>query len=194
YDLDPALLARQLQEHGLHLVLINTPPGPQKEKGLAALPGREEAFMAGLEQALAVCRATACPSIHVMAGTPGVRDSRDDCRHTLVGNLRKAAALAEAHGITLLLEALNRQDMPGYFYYLPEQAADIISEVGSAALLLQFDFYHCQRERLNLDQALRASLPLIHHVQFASPRQRHEPDLDDAEVQAALLALQASGY
>ncbi|NYT84863.1 hydroxypyruvate isomerase family protein [Pollutimonas harenae] len=194
YEQDPSLLAGQLQKHGLKLVLINTPVGQHGEKGLAGLPGRDLEFMAGLERALNICRATGCRSIHVMAGIPPDDTDQESCRSTLIGNLRKADAVTSAHGITLLLEALNREDMPGYFYHLPSQAADIIKTVASPSVRLQFDFYHCQREQLDLRQTLRETLSLIHHVQFANPQHRHEPNLDDAEVRAALLALQASGY
>src|SRR3546814_10928990 len=62
------------------------------------------------------------------------------------------------------------------------------------AVRLQFDFYHCQREGLDLDLTLRRNLALVRHVQFASPSQRREPDLSDPQVQAALITLQSSGY
>src|SRR5690606_21944105 len=97
-------------------------------------------------------------------------------------------------GVTLTLEALNRQDMPGYFYHLPEQAVDVIAAVDHPSVRLQFDFYHCQREGLDLARSLRKALPLVHHVQFAHPARRQEPDLSDPAVREALMILQASGY
>lgn len=194
YDLDASMLGAQLQKHGLELVLINTPLSASGEKGLASLPGRESEFMAGLMRALDVCQATGCRSIHVMAGMPPGSSTPEACRETLINNLRKAAAMASQQGVTLLLEALNRADMPGYFYYLPEQVADIINTVGAPAVRLQFDFYHCQREGLGLDLTLRRNLALVRHVQFANPSQRREPDLSDPQVQAALLTLQSSDY
>ncbi|MBV7486708.1 hydroxypyruvate isomerase family protein [Bordetella sp. BOR01] len=194
YDLPPAELAMLLQAQGMALVLVNTPPGREGEKGLACLPGREADFDAALAQALDVCRATGCRSIHVMAGRPPEGAARTDCQATLVGNLQRAAPLAARDGITLTLEALNRHDMPGYFYRLPEQAAQVIAQVGHPAVRLQFDFYHCQREGLDLDRALRAALPLVHHVQFAHPQGRHEPDPADPAVAQALRTLADSGY
>ena len=51
-------------------MLINTPVGAAArcDRGLAALPGRQDEFRAGLEQALAYADALACPQVHVMAG------------------------------------------------------------------------------------------------------------------------------
>ena len=194
YDRPPAELAALLKAHGMALVLVNTPPGPEGEKGLACLPGREADFDAALAQALAVCQATGCRSIHAMAGRPPEGATQADCQATLVRNLQRAAPLAARDGITLTLEALNRHDMPGYFYYLPEQAAQIIAQVGHPAVRLQFDFYHCQRESLDLDCALRAVLPWVHHVQFAHPQGRHEPDPADPAVARALRTLTDGGY
>lgn len=194
YDVKAALLAEQLHSHGLELALINTPLGPDGEKGMACLPGKEAQFLADLERALDVCQATACRSLHVMAGVPPAEADQQACRATLISNLRKATAMAGRRGVTLTLEALNRNDMPGYFYYLPTQVADIISAVQSPAVRLQFDFYHCQREHLDLVPTLHDALPLIHHVQFANPIQRREPNLADHAVRTALLSLQSSGY
>ncbi|MBO9356721.1 TIM barrel protein [Bordetella petrii] len=194
YDLPPEELAALLQQHGLVLALVNTPVGPDGEKGLACLPGREAEFDAALAQALAVCHATGCRGVHVMAGQPPAGATHAACQATLVDNLQRAVPLAERAGVTLTLEPLNRHDMPGYFYYLPEQAARIIDLVGHPALRLQFDFYHCQREGLDLDRALRAALPQVHHVQFAHPQGRHEPDPTDPAVSQALRTLAHSGY
>ena len=64
-------LAARLKHLGLRQVLFNAPPGDleQGERGLAALPGRREAFRRGfLEQALPYATALCCPRLHVMAG------------------------------------------------------------------------------------------------------------------------------
>lgn len=194
YDVPPAQLATLLRASHLELVLINTPVGPNGEKGLASLPGRESDFEAGLKQALAVCEATGCPAVHVMAGQLPEGANRDSYHTTLVDNLRRAAPLAADAGVTLTLEALNRQDMPRYFYYLPEQAVTVIEAVGNPVVRLQFDFYHTQREQLALNGTLQRLLPWVHHVQFAHVDGRHEPDPTDAAVSAALRTLVEAGY
>ncbi|NYT75721.1 TIM barrel protein [Alcaligenaceae bacterium] len=194
YDIEVDELAYQLRKKRLTLALINTPLGPKGEKGLACLPGREAEFMRALRRALAVCEATGCRSLHVMAGMVEPDINRTQARRTLIHNLRLAATLATEFDVTLTLEALNRHDMPGYFYYLPEQAADIIQAVDHPSVRLQFDFYHSQCEGLDLPAELGKLLPLVHHVQFASPLGRHEPDLSDPHVRSALSLLAGSGY
>lgn len=194
YGMKSASLRDLLQQHGLSLALINTPMGRPGEKGTGCLPGRESEFLKGIEQALQVCAATGCRSVHAMAGVPANDMPWEACRDTLVANLQRGAAMAETAGVTLTLEALNRHDAPGYFYYLPAQAAEIIDAVHHACVRLQFDFYHTLREHLDLNQTLRAVLPKVHHVQFAHPDERREPDPSDPAVAAALRTLVSAGY
>ncbi|MVW79792.1 hydroxypyruvate isomerase family protein [Bordetella sp. 02P26C-1] len=194
YDMEPEALAALLRAHGVKLVLINTPLGPNGEKGLASLPGREAEFEAGLRQAFAVCQATGCRAIHVMAGQ--VPEGGDRAQHeaTLIANLRHMAPVAAQAGITLTLEALNRQDVPRYFYYVADQAVEILQAVDHPAVRLQFDFYHSQREKLDLNGTLRRLLPWVHHVQFAHVEGRHEPDPTDPAVAAVLETLVQARY
>lgn len=194
YEVSPVELAAWLRASDLELVLINTPVGPNGEKGLASLPGREDDFDAGFERSLAVCEATGCRAIHVMAGQLAAGADRDRHRAALVSNLRRTAPRAAQAGITLTLEALNRRDMPGYFYYLPDQVLAIIDAVDHPALRLQFDFYHSQCEGLDLNGTLHRMLPWVHHVQFAHVDGRHEPDPADPAVSAALRTLAEAGY
>jgi len=194
YTSDSADLHAVLLQHGLTLALINTPMGAPGEKGLGCIPGREDEFRAGVSRALDVCAATGCRSIHAMAGAPPDGSSRKACRETLLANLRQAAPMAAEAGVTLTLEALNRHDAPGYFYHLPTEAAEIIAAVNHPALRLQFDFYHAQREQLNVDRALQEVLAWVHHVQIAHPEQRQEPDPSDPPVAAALRTLRRAGY
>jgi hydroxypyruvate isomerase len=56
-------ISQALNANGLQAVLFNLPPGDLEggERGLAALPGREEEFAKGLETALGYARAARCP-------------------------------------------------------------------------------------------------------------------------------------
>src|SRR6201985_950344 len=48
YDYPPEAIAEKLEKNGLTLALFNLPPGDwaKGERGFAALPGRQQAFMA----------------------------------------------------------------------------------------------------------------------------------------------------
>ena len=72
YEAPPEDLAARLQACGLQQVLCNLPPGDRArgERGVAALPGREEVFAKCVEQALTYAKALSSPCLHAMAGTP----------------------------------------------------------------------------------------------------------------------------
>jgi len=196
YDMDPAELAEladQLRRHDLVHVLVNTPLGPSGERGLAAVPGRDDDFRRGLDQALAVVAVTGCRIVHAMAGHPGTTDS-SAWMDTIVANLRWAATRANAVGVTLTLEALNHHDVPGYAYARPSQALAVIEAVDHPSVRLQFDLYHSAREELDLIAEMDQARPYIHHVQIAGPPDRHEPDPADTALFAAVRHLATWGY
>src|ERR1700726_494000 len=93
YDFAPRDIATRLERHGLTQVLFNLPPGDwaSGERGMAALPGRESEFMAGLDHALEFALATGCTRLHAMAGIwPAGANWREGAA-VYVGNLQGAA-------------------------------------------------------------------------------------------------------
>lgn len=70
YDFPAADVGRRVRGQGLTQALFNMPPGDWSagERGIAALPGREDEFKAGLDTALTYAEATGCKTVHVMAG------------------------------------------------------------------------------------------------------------------------------
>lgn len=195
YDQTPARYAAALREHGLQLALHNTPllPNSPGRLGWAAIPGAHDEFREAFGRARAVAEATGSRRIHVMAGDTSAF-AHDDCLDTFRSNLRHALAAAEADGLTLELEALNRADMPGYFYYLPEQALAIVREFNSPRLRLQFDYYHCAKEGLDLLKEQNLARDWIGHVQIAGAPDRYEPDLARDGLLDAVRALPGTGY
>lgn len=195
YEHPPGWYAQRLREAGLSLALINTPTSPEQGRlGWAAIPGAQSEFNHAFDQARAVAQAADCRRIHVMAGyVEGL--PRNDCRDTFYRNLEHALALAEQDGLTLTLEALNRTDAPGYFYYLPEQAIEILRHFDSPRLRLQFDYYHCVKEQLDVRASTSDCAPWIGHVQIAgADSNRNEPDLSQHDLLESVAALPRLGY
>ena len=81
YELSAAELAARLTDHGLQQVLFNAPPGDWDagERGMACLPGPEDEFRRGFEQALHYAQALGCPRLHVMAGLAPAGVERARC-------------------------------------------------------------------------------------------------------------------
>ncbi len=195
YDEPPGWYAAALRDHDLTLALFNTPVDTDGigRLGWAALPGAQAQFRTAFDRARAVAAATGCRRIHVMAGD--VRGhAATDVRDTLLANLEVALRNAEADDLTLLLEPLNRIDMPGYAYRQPAEVIEVLQCFDSPRLRLQFDFYHCVQEGLDVNATLTASAPWIGHVQIAGVPGRHEPDLARDGLLRAVAALPAHGY
>lgn len=180
YHLDRDAVAAALAEHRLSMVLCNAPPGDWEagERGLAAVPGREEEFRDGLDLALEWCAALQCPRLHVLAGIvdqddPDVLEAAYD---SYIRNIAYAAAQAEVHDVKVLIEPINGIDMPGYFLQRPDDAVRVMEEVDHRNLFLQFDIYHAQITQGGLTDFLEANLHRIAHIQVAGVPGRHEPD------------------
>ena len=178
YAHDPALLARCLADAGLKQVLFNAPPGDWDagERGTACLPGREDEFRRGFDQALRYAQALDCPRVHVMAGLAPAGVERARLRATYESNLAWACAAAGERDI--LIEPINTRDIPGFFLNRQDEAHEVVQAVGSENLKVQMDLYHCQIVEGDIATKLRRYLPTgrVGHLQIAGVPDRHEPD------------------
>ena len=116
YDFPAAEIAARAEAAGVQIVLFNAPMGDLKagDRGFGAQFGREADFDASIDMALAYARVLNCPQIHVLAGQ-AVGEERAMQETVYVANLQRGGARAAAQGVTLLIEALNPRDNPGYF-------------------------------------------------------------------------------
>ena len=96
-------------------------------------------------------------------------------RKTFVANLKYAAAEFKKANIKLLIEPINTFYIPGFYLSKTEQALDILNEVGSDKLYLQYDIYHAQRMEGELSKTLEKNISKIIHIQLADNPGRNEP-------------------
>ena len=196
YEHEARDIASRLREHGLTQALFNLPPGDfsRGERGIAALPGREAEFAAGVDQALAYAQATGCVRLHAMAGLASVDADRAAMRATYVANLRLAARRLAPHNITLLIEPINPRDIPGYYLNHQQVAHDIVAEVGEPNLKVQMDLYHAQIVEGDLVRRIERFLPGVGHFQIAGVPERHEPDIGEVNYTYVFERLEALGW
>ena len=191
-------LSTRLQEHGLEQVLFNGPPGDWErgERGLACLPGREDEFRRGIDQALGYAAALRCPRVHVMAGLAPSQADRAALRATYLNNLAWAAAQAAPRGIDILIEPINTRDIPGFFLNRQDHAHEIVTEIGAANLKVQMDLYHCQIVEGDLAKKLERYLPIgaVGHLQVAGVPERHEPDVGEVNYRYLFDLVDRLGY
>jgi hydroxypyruvate isomerase len=194
YDHPADIVAGKLREARLVQALFNLPPGNWNagERGMAALPGRENEFAAGVERALAYAEALACPLVHPMAGFAADDDERAVA--TYVANVRAAADAFASSGKRVVIEPINHRDMPGYFLHTTAQAAALIEKIDRPNVALQFDLYHAQISEGDLEYKIRALAPLYAHVQIAGNPARHEPNIGEVNYDYLLSVFDEVGY
>ena len=191
-------IAQRVREHDLEVVVFNVPQGGEGERGLGGLPGREAEFQEAVDLALSYCRTAGCPRLHAMWGVPPEATSYEESRATFVANLRNAAPRAAEAGVTLLVEALNPRDNPGYPLNRQADAHALVAEVGAANVKVQFDLYHCQLVEGGVAEKLKAYLGTpdcnVGHIQIAGPPDRLEPDAGELNYAWLLPLIDELGY
>ncbi len=170
----------------LRVVLINAPAGDWAagDRGFAALPGREAAFRDTTLRGLDLATRLGAARLHLLSG---LAEDGAHTRATWLANLRWAA---EQSTLPLVVEPINRRDMPGYFLHRQAQALALLAALGTPRVQLQLDLYHCRvAEDDSLSHLLRAlDHGVLGHVQLAGVAGRHEPAAGDYDAEIQWLA------
>ena len=196
YEHGSAAIRDELDRHGLSMVLINAPAGDFAggERGIAALPGRQAEFRAGVDLAIEYAQALGCPRVHLMAGLVRRESDRLAQREAYVDNLAWAAQRLGDHGLTALFEPINPRDFPGYLLNTQAEAHAIVERIGAPNLKVQMDLYHCQIVEGDLATRIRRHLAGVGHMQIAGVPHRHEPDLGEVHYPYLFELLDSLGY
>ena len=196
YAFDSDDIKELLQRHQLQLVLHNLPPGDWQagERGMACDPRRFEEFQASVGLGLKYALELGTPRVHCMAGILPGGLAPERAREAYVRALQYAADQFAPHGIEVLVEPINRFDIPGYFLNHSKQALDIISEAARPNLFLQYDIYHMQRMEGELANTIRNHLSVIRHIQLADNPGRFEPGTGEINYRYLLNFLDEIGY
>jgi len=188
-DLDS--LERALGDTGLPLVSFVSEP-----TGRLVDPATHETFLAGLRESLVIAKRLGARGLIVLSGDTLASDVPHAAQRTaVIKALQAAAPLAEAAGVTLLLEPLNtRKDHKGYFVDTTPEGFAIIEEVASGSVKLLYDLYHSAMMDENPAQVLRGYMPLVGHVHIADAPGRHEPGTGAIDWEASLAVLVRERY
>ena len=196
YDYDKADLREQLDEHGLIQVLHNLPAGnwATGERGIAILPDRVDEFRDGVARAISYAKALDCRQLNCLVGIAPRDADPFEMNEVLVENLRFAADALARERIKLLVEPINTLDIPGFFLNKTEQAVQLIADVRSGNLFIQYDIYHMQVMEGDIARSLQKHLPRIAHVQLADNPGRNEPGTGEINYPFLFRHLDTLGY
>ncbi|TNC52474.1 TIM barrel protein [Rubellimicrobium rubrum] len=190
YDCPAPQILERLDRTGLAMVLMNCPPpnyadGP---RGFAAVPAAEARFRTDFRRAARYAATLGAKHLHIMAGAA----EGEAARACFVRNLAWAAQSAPR--LSLTIEPINGQDMPGYFLQDFGLAAEILERIGAPNLRLQFDAYHAHRLTGDVLGTWDRVRHLVAHVQVGGFPGRHEPLGGEIDYPAFFARLKAQGY
>lgn len=196
HALDHERVSHQLRTHDLELVLFDPAPGNWEagERGLLSLPGREADFLRSIEEAVATAQRFGTRRLNAIAGVLPTGVDRADAERTAVANLKKAAPLAQAAGVFLLIEPINNIDIPGYIADSIERGVALVEQADHPSVRLQLDQYHVGMMGGDPLEYLRRYAPLVEHVQIADVPGRHQPGTGQQPIAEFLSELDAVGY
>jgi len=196
YANDKNQLADKLKTLKLTQVLHNLPAGDwgAGDRGNACQPARVGEFQDGVGKAIDYATALGCKQVNCLAGIAPKDAKSDQLRKTFVENLKFAAGKLKDAGIRLLIEPINTFDIPGFYLSRTAQALEIMDEVGSDNLFLQYDVYHMQRMEGELAASLKKHLARIRHIQIADNPGRNEPGTGEINYPFLFRHIDQIGY
>ncbi|MGA7339640.1 MAG: 2-oxo-tetronate isomerase [Terracidiphilus sp.] len=196
YDHLPETVESKANAAGVQVVLFNMPAGDWSagERGIACIPGREAEFRESVKQALTYAMIMGTGRLHAMAGIVPQGADPMACRATLIENLKYAAEELAKHEITVLLEAINTRDMPGFAVSTQRESFSICEAVNAPNVKMQMDLYHMQVMEGDLATKLKHYAAHCGHIQIAGCPERNEPNTGEVRYEYLFRLLDELGY
>ncbi|WP_187428586.1 Hydroxypyruvate isomerase [Roseobacter fucihabitans] len=191
YDMPAKDTRRALLKSGLPMILMNAPPPNYTggARGFAAVPEAKDRFRFDMRRALRYCDALRVPMLHVMIG-PGVGAA---ARETLINNLRWASEEVPEN-VTLLLEPLNADSMPGYYLNDYDLTVDILRDLDAPNVALQFDSFHAQMIHGDAVAVYEKHKSWVRHIQIGDAPGRVTPGNGEVDFTRLFECLKTDGY
>jgi hydroxypyruvate isomerase len=196
YDFDLGEIKARLKETGLRLILCNLPAGnwANGDRGTACNPARKAEFREGVARGIEAAKVLGFDRTNCLVGLKPEAVSEGEAWETIVENVRFAAAALGREGIRLMVEPINRFDMPGFALNTCAGVLKLIGEVDHPNAYLQFDIYHARREGEDPAAILRNHLDRIGHIQIADCPGRHQPGTGETDFRFLLAEIDRLGY
>ncbi len=146
--------------------------------------------------ATAFARARACGIRTIVFGSGGSRQLPDGISSEaalpgFINLLRSLGPLAEAEGVILVLEPLNRSECN--FIHTVKEGAEIVRKVGHSSVRLLADLYHMARNGESFGDLVEVT-DLLAHVHVAECARRTPPGVEGDNFEEAFRVLKAGGY
>jgi hydroxypyruvate isomerase len=158
-------------------------------------PANHDRFVDEIRASCAIAKQLDCKAMTVVAGNDRRGVSQAEMHDAVVAGLKRAAPIAEAEDVMLILEPMNvRVDHKGHCLYGSEAAVRICRAVASTHVKINWDLYHMQISEGDLCGRLRDGFDQVGYVQVADHPGRTEPGTGEIHYPRVLRELKQLGY
>ncbi|MFN5561955.1 MAG: sugar phosphate isomerase/epimerase family protein [Opitutaceae bacterium] len=193
--IDPVKVREAAKKAGIAIGSICAAMGPGRDfRGTPAEQKNAMAYCTALidQAAIMGCPSLIGPIYSVVGKADAVPAAQQKVEWALVvKNLKRLAVRAEAKGVTLCIEPLNRFETD--FLNTCEQGLRLVKAVNSPAVKLHLDTFHMNIEEKNQAAAIRKAVKLLGHF-HACGSDRGTPGGDHIAWPEIVKALKAIGY
>jgi hydroxypyruvate isomerase len=164
--------------------------------GFADPEGATE-FMAQVTAQMKAAKELESPQINLKSGNRIDNVSRSVQHTASIENLKRAADLAAANQVQIVVEPIDPLENPNMYLTSVSEAFEIIRAVNSPQVRVLYDFYHEQRAYGNLIEKLEQNIDLVGLVHIADVPGRHEPgtgEIDYANIYRKLAQLKYNKF
>jgi len=142
-------------------------------------PSKHDMLVDELERTIPLAAAAKVPNVIAMFGNRKGRDDAEGAANCITG-LRRIAASAERHGVTVCVELLNSKvDHKDYMGDHTAFGVKVMEGVGSPRVKLLYDIYHMQIMEGDIIRTIRDNASHLGHFHTGGVPGRHE--LDDTQ-------------
>jgi hydroxypyruvate isomerase len=158
-------------------------------------PKNHDKFLKEVEASCAVAKKLRCRKMTVVGGNDQRGMTQEQMHQNIIDALRRAAPIAEAHQVMLILEPMNvRVDHKGHCLYGSPPAVRICREVNSPYVKINWDLYHMQISEGDLCGHLREGFDQLGYLQLADHPGRNEPGTGEVHYNRVLKEAHDLGY
>ena len=110
----------------------------------AAIPDQSEKAKNEIKEAIKIAEDLGAKALHILSG---VTECNQTSTNTFISNLEFALDNSK---ISILIEPVCEEQLPGYFLRTIKQAATIVDKINHPRLKIMFDCYHIYQRKWRL--------------------------------------------
>lgn len=195
-DAEADAFVGSIADAGVELVSLNFHAGDMAagERGIVSHPARAAQFRENVAATVEIAARAGCRRLNAPYGrrVPGVPAAEQDA--VAAENLAFAAGAARKAGASVLVEAINSVDAPGFPVDTSGKARDVMARAGAANVGFLADLYHLATMGEDMAGVLSGFRDSLLHVQVADSPGRGAPGTGTLDLEPAFRQLAAQGY